>query len=134
MALAPEGTGGHREAGVARGYAPHPSTSIHTMAHPEWTTAAQQLFLDAVRADLTRYAHLPLNAWERGALVHYVLVPRWASKGMPIPRDAIVRAAAKRCKEWVTKCKGTETVRPTSTLSSPIKEGGRDPYQLLWSF
>ena len=106
----------------------------HTLAHPEWTTEAQQLFPDGVHADLTRYEDLPLNAWERVELINSVLMPRWSYKVMLIPHDAIFRQVDKMCKEWVTKCKGMETVRHTSKLSTPIKEGGMGLYQLFWSF
>ena len=63
----------------------------HTVAHPGWTTEAQQLFLDAVHADSARYENLPPNAWERVALINSALVPRWSYKVMLIPHDASFR-------------------------------------------
>ena len=50
---------------------------------------------------------------------------------MRIPHDALKEVDRMWCKEWVPRCRGTETVRHTGRTSPPRKEGDMGVYQLF---
>jgi len=97
----------------------------HTLAHSEWTSQAQYMFLDEC---------LPQNTWEAMVLVNTVLTPRWTYQTMLIPGDKIFKTADQLSKEFVTKCKGLEAVQHTTEIPAPGKEGCMGLYQMFWSF
>ena len=37
----------------------------HTIAHPQWAHKARSDYLDLIPSDLTQYAHIPMDGWER---------------------------------------------------------------------
>ena len=64
--------------------------------------------MSQVTLDLSRYQHLPLDAFKRAQLVSFVLFPKWCYRALFIPHDRTFYDIDQKARNFVTAAKGIE--------------------------
>ena len=80
----------------------------HHLAHPNFLGRAQTELMSQVTSDLSRYQHLPLDAFERAQLLSLVLFPKWCYTSLFIPHDRMFYDIDQKARIFVTAAKGIE--------------------------
>ena len=77
----------------------------HVLAHPTQEDTAWDMVTAQLHHDIAAYRTLPLNAYEKVAIINTVLIPRWTYRGLFLGNrarmalwDAISQTAPKRAK------------------------------------
>ena len=106
----------------------------HHLAHPNFLGRAQTELMSQVTSDLSRYQHLPLDAFERAQLLSLVLFPKWCYRSLFIPHDRMFYDIDQKARNFVTAAKGIEPRHNVTHITDPVNEGGLGLHQIYWTY
>ena len=86
--------------------------------------------MSQITSDLSRYQHLPLDAFERAQLFSLVLFPKWCYRSLFIPHDRMFYEIDQKARIFVTAAKGIEPRHHVTHITYPPNLGGSGLHQI----
>ena len=106
----------------------------HVLAHPTQEDTAWDMVTTQLHHDVAAYRTLPLNAYEKVAIINAVLIPRSTYKGLFLGNRTRMAHWDDILLQFITDTLGIEQQMNKHRLTTNLSQGGLGLRQLWWSY
>ena len=106
----------------------------HVLAHPAQEDTAWDMVTTQLHHDIAAYRTLPLNAYEKAAIINAVLIPRWTYRGLFLGNKARMAHWDDILLQYMRDTPGIEHLMNKHRLTTNLSHGGLGLRQLWWSY
>ena len=106
----------------------------HVLAHPSQEDTAWETVTTQLRHDIVAYRTLPLNAYEKVAIINAVLIPRWTYRGLFLGNRSRMALCDDILQHYIWDTPGMEQQMNKHRLTTNLSHGGLGLRQLWWSY
>ena len=106
----------------------------HVLAHPTQEDTAWDMVTTQLHHDTTAYRTLPLNAYEKVAIINAVLIPRWTYRGLFLGNRSRMALWDDILLHYIRDTPGIEQQMNKHRLTTNLSHGGLGLRQLWWSY
>ena len=106
----------------------------HVLAHPTQEDTAWDMVTTQLHHDVAAYRTLPLNAYEKVAIINAVLIPRWTYRGLFLGNRTRVAHWDDILLQFIRDTPGVEQQMNKHRLTTNLSHGGLGLRQLWWSY
>ena len=106
----------------------------HVLAHPTQEDTAWDMVTTQLHHDVAAYRTLPLNAYEKVAIINAVLIPRWTYRGLFLGNRTRMAHWDVILLQFNRDKPGIEQQMNKHRLTTNLSQGGLGLRQLWWSY
>ena len=106
----------------------------HVLAHPTQEDTAWDMVTTQLHHDVAAYRTLPLNAYEKVAIINAVLIPRWTYRGLFLGNRTRMAHWDDILLQFIRHTPGVEQQMNKHRLTTNLSHGGLGLRQLWWSY
>ena len=106
----------------------------HVLAHPEQEDTSWDMVTTQLHHDITAYTTLPLNAYEKVAIINAVLIPRWTYRGLFLGNRSWMALWDDILLHYIRDTPGIEQQMNKHRLTTNLSHGGLGLRQLRSSY
>ena len=106
----------------------------HVLAHPTQEDTAWDMVTTQLHHDVAAYRTLPLNAYEKVAIINAVLIPRWTYRGLFLGNRTRMAHWDDILLQFIRDAPGIEQQMNKHRLTTNLSQGGLGLRQLWWSY
>ena len=106
----------------------------HVLAHPTQEDTAWDMVTTQLHHDVAAYRTLPLNAYEKVAIINAVLIPRWTYRGLFLGNRTRMAQWDDILLQFIRDTPGVEQQMNKHRLTTNLSHGGLGLRQLWWSY
>ena len=106
----------------------------HVLAHPTQEDTAWDMVTTQLHHDVTAYRTLPLNTYEKVAIINAVLLPRWTYRGLFLGNRTRMARWDDILLQYIRDTPGIEQQMNNYGLTTNLSQGGLGLRQLWWSY
>ena len=106
----------------------------HVLAHPTQEDTAWDMVTTQLHHDMAAYRTLPLNAYEKVAIINAVLIPRWTYRGLFLGNRARMALWDNILLQYMRNTPGIEQQMNKHRLTTNLSNGGLGLCQLWWCY
>ena len=106
----------------------------HVLAHPTQEDTAWDMVTTQLHHDIAAYTTLPLNAYEKVAIINTVLIPQWTYRGLFLGNRARMAHWDDILLQYIKDTPGIEKQMNKHGLTTNLSHGGLGLRQLWWSY
>ena len=106
----------------------------HVLAHPTQEDRAWDMVTAQLHHDIVAYRTLPLNAYEKVAIINAVLIPRWTYRGLFLGKRTRMPLWDGILLQYTRNTPGIEQQMNKHRMTTNLSHGGLGLRQLRWSY
>ena len=106
----------------------------HVLAHPTQEDTAWDMVTTQLHHDVAAYRTLPLNAYEKVAIINAVFIPRWTHRGLFLGNRTRMARWDDILLQYIRDTPGIEQQMNKHRLTTNLSQGGLGLRQLWWSY
>ena len=106
----------------------------HVLAHPTQEDTAWDMVTTQLHHDVAAYRTLPLNAYEKVAIINAVLIPRWTYRGLFLGNRTRMAHWDDILLQYIKDTPGIEQQMNKHRLTTNLSHRGLGLRQLWWSY
>ena len=106
----------------------------HVLAHPTQEETAWDMVTTQLYHDIAAYRSLPLNGYEKVAIVNAILIPRWTYRGLFLENRSRMAMWDDMLLQYLRDTPGIEQQMNKHRLTTNLSHGGLGLRQLWWSY
>ena len=106
----------------------------HVLAHPTQEDTTWDMVTTQLHHDVAAYRTLPLNAYEKVAIINTVLIPRWTYRGLFLGNRTRMAHWDDILLQFIRDTPGVEQQTNKHRLTTNLSHGGLGLRQLWWSY